>query len=348
MEKRLFVLCDKDHTYVNRFMDYTGRQANFPFRVHGFTGEEGLASFLVGGGAAVGLVAWSLWQEWKEDFRQRVQEEIPCLLLLTEDRRSGQVGIPAVYKYQAMETLTREILDHYEKLARDREEKQVTRLIGFYSTIGSCGKTTAALHLGQAMAEKEGREVLYMNLEPFAGWAAERRGGNHSLSDVLYERKMEGCLRVQSLSASLGKIAVIAPVVNPEDLWSLSTEEVLEMVREMKDGSVCDTILLDLGQAMDPIPILQCCDQIVLVRRDGAYMDRKMEEMKSYLGRRMGGLAAEKKSIARGGKDALWMELCIPEMPVLSGRMPGDGGENCQELLQWIWTQWRAGNGAEN
>ena len=326
MQKRTFILCDPDNSYVNRFMNYSQRRANFPFRVSGFTKGEGVAAYLEGGSAEAALIAWSLWMEWEEELRQKVQEMVPCVMLLTEDRRSGQMDMITLYKYQSMDALLREALSVYEKLAKSREEEHRVELVGFYSPVGHCGKTTAALHLGQMLSEKEGQEILYVNMEPLGTWTGQGTDQQHSFSDLLYERRLSEEMKLQSLSRSYLGISVLSPVVNPMDLWSIDMEERALLIREMQEAGIGDKILLDLPSDADPVPLLACCDRIVLVRRAGTVMEQQMDQMRGYL----------QKKLERED----FVEMVLPEFPALAEHFPGDEGGNCRELGEWIWTQW--------
>ncbi len=80
---------------------------------------------------------------------------------------------PSVYKYQATSDVVREVLACYgeEKSylpAAFPVMKKTTEILGVYSPLSRCLKTSFALTLGQILAKK--KAVLYLNLEPFAGF----------------------------------------------------------------------------------------------------------------------------------------------------------------------------------
>ena len=63
--------------------------------------------------------------------------------------------------------------------------KKTTEILGVFSPLGRCLKTSFALTLGQILAKD--KAVLYLNMEEYSGFEELLgKGFAHNLSDLLY------------------------------------------------------------------------------------------------------------------------------------------------------------------
>lgn len=327
MEKRRCILLDPNHIYVERFMEYVQRRKNFCFDIMGFTREAELLHFLEEEEADLALVDEGIWNRISEEGQARMREQIHCLILLTDRLRGGE-KLPSVYRYQTMGRLLREALEHYEaSIPKKVTSRIVTQLDIFYSPKGECGKSTCAMLLGHRLAEKGGRSVLYMNLEAFA-----QERGEHSLSDLLYYRAQGGKgMTLQSLTESKGGLQILAPVVNPEDRWKLSSEDLVELLKEIRDQGIYDTVILDVGNEGDPIPVLNLGNRVFLVDDGTASCGKKMDDLLHYVEKQRLGVIPEH-----------WHRVKPPRLPILEGARPGCRQEELESWLEKQWKNWEA------
>ena len=111
------------------------------------------------------------------------------MILLSEGSLPKELGrYPAVYKYQSVDNILREIMYYYSDQNGEEEYyagiHRENRVIGVYAPSDGIRKNKFALTLGQILAEE--RSVLYLNLEECSG-LSEILGGNHwNLSDLIY------------------------------------------------------------------------------------------------------------------------------------------------------------------
>ena len=149
-----FVLCDPDERFVKNFINYYLSKANQAFNVYGFTECDSLSELKEREGVELLLIADSLL-DWK--VRSLGVENI---LVLSEGSISKEnSSLPAILKYQSVDKIIKEIMDSYIKLEPNEAEavscNENLRIIGIYSPIGRCGKTSLALTLGQLLAKKK-------------------------------------------------------------------------------------------------------------------------------------------------------------------------------------------------
>lgn len=330
MSERRFLLCDPDHVYVERFMEYVQKKTNFMFRLYGFTQVEQMERFLEGNDAELGLIGEEIWRELSPEKRDALGMQISCLKVLSA-HRSGEEQ--RIFRYQSMEQLLRELVACYEQQQPEvPAEVSRTRMAAIWSPVGRCGKTTCTMMLGQCLAKRRGMQVLVVCLEDMPGLipGLPRETGS-SLSDHLYYRTAGEGRRVMSLTETVGAVSVIPPAVNPEDLWSTAPEELADLLEEIRKQGLYDWMLLDLGHGGDPMPILSGCSRILLLGREDPVSREKLRRAREYLGRAESGIP----------EDALH-DMILPEWEELRDREPGISHEELEDRLEREWIVWNS------
>ena len=183
-KKNIFAVCDLEVEYAYNFMEYLNQRRNLPFEVQAFTSPQILCEYAKTQPIEILLISDKAMCE--EVRRLKVGK----LIILTEGVHNPELDqYPSVYKYQASDSVVREVMECYgaEKAARESlpQWKRQASVIGIYSPVGRCQKTSFALTLGQILAKD--RAVLYLNLESYSGF--EQLLGEvweRNLSDLLY------------------------------------------------------------------------------------------------------------------------------------------------------------------
>lgn len=266
---RLWV-ADSGKAYAEAFMEYVNLKKSHLFQVRMCTEKEQLIQALAGEEMEILLIS----AEWYETYRDLIHQE--CVILLSEGSLSKELGTcPAVYKYQSVENILREIMYYYSDQAP--EETYFTglhkdnRVIGVYSPIGGIGKTMFALTLGQILAENQ--NVLYLNLEECSG-LAEIMGGSHwNISDLIYflrQNKAQFLYRLNSMVQKLDCMDYIPPCESYTDFRQITVEEWQRLLYLIRTQSSYDSVILDMGNVSGhEVELLRQCDGIyVPVRQD--------------------------------------------------------------------------------
>jgi hypothetical protein len=159
------------------------------------------------------------------------------------------------------------------------------RIIGVYSPINRCLKTSFALTMGQLLARD--LKVLYLNFEDCSGFrrliGEEYKGG---LSDLLYYYSQEGFrwVRLGSVVYTWGELDYVPPVQYPEDLCQVTGQVMAELVTHIAMESVYESIILDLGQfGKKASEVLEICDAVYMPIKDDCVSAAKIEEFEEYL-----------------------------------------------------------------
>ena len=275
---------DVDREYAQRFADVVNQKEKVPFTVVPFTSLELLREFSEKHRIEILLISDAVPKEETEGI------EAGSVVTLAEGEvvSVSEGGYPSVYKYQSADSVIREVMARY----CDQPEKdmfvvlgQRARVIGIYSPVGRCFKTSMALLLGQQLA-REGK-TIYVGFEEFSG-LQRLVGGEHrnDLSDVLYFLRQNAfnVMRLRSLVYTWKDMDYIAPVRYPEDLEQMTGEEAARLIGRLAEDCGYEYVVVDVGRpGRNLIPILECCDVIYMPVKDDEVSAAKLEEFTRYM-----------------------------------------------------------------
>ncbi len=211
------------------------------------------------------------------------------IVLLTEDGAVGVKGFPTVNRYQASGNLVQEVMQYYGTgnlaVAYAAAKLATTQIIGIYSPIKRCGKTTFALALGEEYAKN--KHVLYINLEDFSGFRALfNREYRMDVSDLLYfyrEEKQGMLNRVEEIAERLHFLYYLPPAMCPADMKSVQPEEWREWFLLLMQSKY-EVIIVEPGECIYGLEeILALCNKIYMPILEDKISLAKLKEYEDYL-----------------------------------------------------------------
>ncbi len=282
MEKVMAVY-DVDPVYAKRFADVVNQKEKVPFEVIPFTTLEALREYAKKYTVEILLVSDSVPKEQVEGLKTN------SVVVLAEGEVVSSLGsYPSVYKYQAADSVVREVMACYCEQPMGNPLVMAgrrSRVLGVYSPVGRCLKTSLALTLGQQLV-KEGT-VLYMGLEDFSGFSKFIDSQCKSdFSDVLYFFRQGSLdmMRLRSLAYTWKEMDYLPPVRYPEDLEQLTGEEAGILIEKLAIEMGYGYIIVDAGRpGRNILPVLECCDVIYMPIKEDGVSSAKLEEFEEYL-----------------------------------------------------------------
>ena len=266
--RRVMVVLDTDPGYAARLAAYFNQHGSIGFKASAFSGLKAYQEFLKTASVEILLVS-----ELLAGHLHGLTGDAK-IILLSEDGfvRDGEhrpFGAPAVFKYQPADRMAREIM----RLYADSGARPVSRvfsghceILGIYSPVHRCGKTTLALTLGLVKAER-GRTLL-LSFEEFAGvFRNLNRDAGDDLSDVLY-CYLQGNYswsRLKSAVHSFGNLEYIPPVRCMEDISLLPSEDLQRLLKTIAEEGGYSTLILDFGSfGRRAAELLELCSRIFM------------------------------------------------------------------------------------
>lgn len=227
MKRNIFAVCDLEVDYALNFMDYMNRKKNIPFEIQAFTSVENLIAY--GKQTHIELLLIS----GRAMCREVRDLDIGKIIILSEGVHPPELDqYPSVYKYQSSSDVLREVMACYgaeKKTVADQIAvlKKTTEIIGIFSPLGRCLKTSFALTLGQILAKE--RAVLYLNMEEYSGFEELMgKGFAHNLSDLLYYVRQDNqnlLYKMNSMIQTINNLDYVPPVQMPADIRTTAWQD---------------------------------------------------------------------------------------------------------------------------
>lgn len=281
--KHILAVYDGDQAYAERFAEVVNRKEKIPFEVVAFTSVERLHAFAKENPVALLLLGEGVSQE---EMNEAGAEKV--VILSEKEGKAGDPEVPCVYKYQSSDAIVREVMACYGESPADFPEfssRGGARILGVYSPIGRCLKTSFALTLGKLLAQEE--RVLYLNLEEFSGLSVLMKEEYKSdLSDLLYfyTSGSYSQLRLNSIVHTTGELDYVPPIRYPEDLDQAGEEAIAGLLRTIAGEGVYDTLVVDIGSGRrTALAVMKLCSLIYMPVKEDPVSSAKLEEMDRYL-----------------------------------------------------------------
>ena len=280
---KIFAICDLDRLYVKNLMQYINNRQSLPLKLQAFTSTELLKEYAGKHEIELLLISTEAMDE------EILKLPIGRIVLLTEDGMVEVKGFPSVNRYQASGSLVREVMQHYGAgnmtIALAAAKLATTRLIGVYSPIKRCGKTSFALALAESYAKKN--KVLYVNLEDFSGFREMlSRDYRMDISDLIYfyrEEKDSAIARAEQMAEKLGNIDYLPPAACPADIRAVRTDEWREWLLLLLQSRY-DVIIVEPGEFVEGLEeILSLCDKIYVPTLEDKISRAKIADYETYL-----------------------------------------------------------------
>lgn len=267
MRRSVFAVCDLEVEYALNFMDFLNRKKNIPFEIQAFTAVENLIDY--GKHTHIELLLIS----GRAMCREVRELDIGKIIILSEGVHPPDLDqYPSVYKYQSSSDVLREVMKYYgteKKTASDTFPvlKKNTEILGVYSPLGRCLKTSFALTLGQILAKN--KAVLYLNLEEFSGFEELLgKGFAHTLSDLLYYVRQDNqnlLHKMNSMVQTINNLDYIPPVQMPADIRGITWQDWERLWQMIMHDSSYEVVVLDIGCGIDEnFQLLDLCKRIYM------------------------------------------------------------------------------------
>ena len=273
--RRYAVILHPNAELGKRLAAFWSQQKSLGLPVRAFSECSQYAHFRTG--AAVEILLFS------EHFAEEMQGLIgnSFALLLSEDGFVGEqalntISVPALFLYRPADALARSIMALYAK-ARGDALLSVSRgeceILGIYSPVHRCGKTTLSLSLGLARAARG--NTLLLSLEEYAGvYGQIAPDGAESLSELLLAH-CTGRYRwseLQSRLSSFGALKLLPP------------EEFASLIQRIADESAYRNVILDFGSfGRRALELLEICDRVFMPVLGDPLSALKLASFREYL-----------------------------------------------------------------
>lgn len=269
MAKINIILADSDELYLNHLSNYLMEHVN-TLEVFSFSTKESLIKFLTDKSNKTDVLAFT------EDLIDETIKtaDIPVKILLSDGTFSELEEFERVKKYQKAENFVNDILLIYAEKTGHSEAvltgDKDTKIIGFYSPVGGCGKTALSLAAAHTLAAR-GKRVFYLNAEKINSTTeALNKAENGSLSDLYLTLKTKGAnigLRIiaNKYTDTDSGVSYINPAESSLEINEITPEEFKKLLTEFEKMGEFDYVIIDYDSdfSKEKIKLLDKCDVII-------------------------------------------------------------------------------------
>nr|MCR5627184.1 hypothetical protein [Lachnospiraceae bacterium] len=284
MANNILALFDKDEEYVMQLMNFFSLTKPVELEIQGFTDIAHLKSFAEEKKISILLVQSSCLCDEIEEMH------IGEIMVLSEGEYESRdlMGHKSVYKYQSGENIMREVMCYYAEEPAEivkNFKNGSQHMIGVYSPVKRCLKTSFALALGEILSH-EGK-TLYVNMEDYHGFNS-LIGENFmaDISDLLFyisQNKKNFPCKLASMVVKMGELDFIPPTICPEDLKGPTQDDWMNFFAELS-ATGYENIIIDVGEGIRDLPeLLDHFTTIYMPVRDDIRSKAKIEQFEATL-----------------------------------------------------------------
>lgn len=279
---KIMAVLDKSQSYGQRMLQYLNKKEQFPFKTVLFTDIEEVKEYAKK--QTIHLLL--LDKEYEDEELKRSAEQI---VLLSDSLDKELNRLPTVYRFQSADSLIKEVMQYYEVSVPDsvfqlKKTGNTVKLVGVYSPLHRCLKTSFALTYGQLLARNE--RVLYFSLDTFSGfeYLMNQKYGADFSDVIFYQQQGSLANRLAGIVYTVGQMDYIPPVRCSEDLWSIDWTLFLECLHTLMDVGLYDTIVLDMGEGFGrPEVLMNLCNQVYMPIKEDPVSQCRLEEFEETM-----------------------------------------------------------------
>lgn len=263
MNKGVMAVYDIESDFAYQFVNYMTQKQETDIKMYAFTDYSALKEFSLSNNIDILLIAEGV-------LKDRIEElNADMVIVLSEGGEFSE--FKAVDKYQNADSVFREVMEYVEEETRTVNSETTClankKVIGVYSPVRRCLKTTFSLALSDILAEKG--KTLYINFEEYSGLRKVLKADYiGDLSDLMYfyiQNQDEFVNKVTKIKQSFSRFDYIPPMMFSEELRNIDVDEWKMMIRLLVESSRYNYFVLDLSEMITNISdILEICDEIYM------------------------------------------------------------------------------------
>ena len=322
--ERFLAVTDKDESYGKRLCGFISERKSVPFLPVSFTSAKAYLEFAKTHNVVLHIFDGETLEEFFKEYERKLEDEgtegleasddiygdydaagveklreelinertvflyKSKLLESSTEESLTEFASQGIYKYRSADEILRKAMDIYSRSTgrlKYVDNFAKTRIVGIYSPVSRCKKTTFALLLSEGYGRKG--KALYINLEEFSGFSAfSGTRESEDLSDVLYYLK-ENSLdfpKLKSLVRRLKSFDYIPPVRYPDDTVNTEGRDYASLVESIADISDYEFIVIDMqGFSGGASELMEICDDIYMPVMDDAVSREKLDAFDRYM-----------------------------------------------------------------
>lgn len=186
------------------------------------------------------------------------------------------------FKYQSMQGLLHKIMSHF---SLDRHNyaafaiNHTSKLIGVYSPIKRCGKTSFAIALATAYSGKT--PTLFITFDEYACDYLSMSKDKKTISELMFyllDNSSNTINHLDSIVCTINGLDIIPPAIYPDDLRHLASDTLISFLSQLKNTKYTHIIIDFANTLFDIVPLLNLCDKVYMPVVDDDISRKKLSD----------------------------------------------------------------------
>lgn len=267
---RILALYDSDVFYATRFMEYLNKRKENDFEISVFTRKESLEEFLRLHKVEILLSGEQLNLEEQSLNNIRYTYQLSEGSPEKEDNNEFWIN-----KYQSVRIILDRIMADYqekEHITNVNSTKGQMNIISVFSPVPGMEKLLFSWALSLQMSNDS--NVLLVLLDPLAvPLLSDNDNKNQSLSEFIYYLRENSNLdKMKPLLMQNGRLSYLSGILHGSDLLSLSREDILKWVEELRKNSQYNEVVFYLGCYTEAVlELIDLSDTVLVTSINNTY-----------------------------------------------------------------------------
>lgn len=285
----VIAIFDNDSDYANSLADYFRLKGGIASEIVVFTRTDSFEEYAKNHPFDILLIN----QEFVPIIKIKADALLHNIFTLCEQKAlyEDDAGI-CLFKYTSADELLRQVMANYKPVMPGVTipflDRQKTKIIGVYSPLNRCGKTSFALAL--AMQFSLNNSCVFLSFDDFStlgNIVYENYTGAKTLDDLLYYFAQSPEIfdsKLLSVVKRIQHLDFISPSQQSSAIGEMNSSDRILFLQKLMDTGRYDYIFVDIGATSPVYPLLQLCHKIYIpTLENDTYSDVKVKQFMDSL-----------------------------------------------------------------
>lgn len=277
MTNGTLAILDSDIDYLHHLSEYLRARDDFPYDIVVFNNMDSLHQYTHN---YIDILITSTISDYTEN------KNIGNVFYLSEEPVDSYKDFLCIYKYQSADMILRILMEHCQNRSGNVAPNHHCSVIGIYSPVNRCGKTSLAMSLGYILSEHSSTLLISFDLHSFLHTFVDTTS-HRDISDLLfYYREDPENLKnkLLTLTYKFYELSFLCPPSTPCHIKDIDSNVWYELLDTVSKLGLYKYIILDFSALPTPCEeIFVLCDKIFVPYFNDYTSSSKIDSFFDYL-----------------------------------------------------------------
>lgn len=279
MKNGIVAIYDSNVDYLHHLSEYLRLRDDFPYDIIVFNDLDAFNKYSLG---TIDILITSFIPDFIKE------KDIGDIFYLTVDDYDTYEDYVCLSKYQPADILLRKIMEKSDSCLKRNNliSDESCKIIGVYSPVSRCGKTSLSISIGTRLSENE--PTLLISFDTFSVLKDFINDNSfRDISDLLfYFKENKDCLnnKLLSLTYKFYELNFICPPVTPERIKTTDTTTWCQLIKAVSHSGLYKNIIFDISDSFPSSEdFFKLCDIIYMPYLTDYVSMKKVDSFFEYI-----------------------------------------------------------------